>query len=58
MINNITIDGISYKLIGNPIVSSVPCENCDIFLFCRKHYDFIRLCQDVNNNDYYKTVKQ
>lgn len=58
MINNITIDGIAYELIGNPIVSRVPCVNCDIFLFCRKHHDFIRLCQDVNNNNYYKTVKQ
>ena len=57
MINNITIDGIAYKLISNPIVSRVSCENCDIF-FCRKHYDFIRLCRDINNNNYYKTVKQ
>ena len=58
MINNITINGITYELIDNPDKLTLSCDKCDLLYFCQKELEFIRVCDHVNNNNYYKTVKQ
>ena len=58
MINNITIDGITYKLIGNPDKNTLSCDKCDLVSFCNKETGFIDTCEHINNNNYYKTIKQ
>lgn len=58
MINSITIDGIVYKLIFNPNKLIIPCGKCDLFSFCQKELNFEDICNRINSNNYYKTVKQ
>ena len=58
MINNITIDGIAYELIDNPDKLTLSCDKCDLISFCNKEIRFIDTCEHINNNNYYKTVKQ
>ena len=58
MINNITIDGIAYKLIDNPDKHTLSCDKCDLISFCEQEVGFIDVCEDINNNNYYKTIKQ
>ena len=58
MINNITINGIEYELIDNPGKSILSCDKCDLLSFCKIHIEFIKVCDNINNNNYYKTIKQ
>lgn len=58
MINNITIDGIAYELIDNPNKSILSCDKCDLLSFCKIHIEFIKVCDHINSNNYYKTIKQ
>ena len=58
MINNITINGIVYKLIDNPNKFTRSCDKCDLISFCQIDTEFIRVCEHVNSNNYYKTIKQ
>ena len=58
MINNITIDGIAYELIDNPDKYTLACDKCDLVSFCDQEVGFIDTCEDINDNNYYKTVKQ
>ena len=58
MINNITIDGIAYELIDNPDKLTLSCDKCDLVSFCNKELVFTEICDNINNNNYYKTVKQ
>ena len=58
MINNITIDGIAYELIDNPDKHTLSCDKCDLIYFCKQEMGFIDTCENINNNNYYKTVKQ
>ena len=58
MINNITIDGIAYELIDNPDKHTLSCDKCDLIYFCQQELGFIDICEDINNNNYYKTIKQ
>lgn len=58
MINNITINGITYELIDNPDKFTLSCDKCDLISFCQKELEFIGVCYDINNNNYYKTIKQ
>lgn len=56
MINNITINRIAYKLIGNPNKLILSFDKCDLISFCQKELEFINVCKHINNN-YYKTIK-
>ena len=58
MINNITINGIVYELIDNLDKLILSCDKCDLVLFCQKELGFTHVCDHVNNNNYYKTIKQ
>ena len=58
MINKIFISGVGYKLIDNPNKSTLSCDKCDLLHFCQKDVEFIRICDHINNNNYYKTIKQ
>ena len=58
MINNITIDGIAYELIDNPDKLTISCYNCDLLSFCQQELEFTNVCDHVNSNNYYKTIKQ
>lgn len=58
MINNINIDGIDYKLIDNPNKSILFCDKCDLLYFCQQELEFTQICDHINNNNYYKTIKQ
>lgn len=58
MINNITINRIVYKLIDNPDNLTLSCDKCDLISFCQKELDFIHICDHINNNNFYKTIKQ
>ena len=58
MINNITINGIVYELIDNPDKLTLSCDKCDLLHFCKIYTEFIRVCDHINNNNYYKTIKQ
>ena len=58
MINNITIDGIVYKLIDNPDKLTLSCDKCDLLSFCQQELEFTEVCDHINNNNYYKTIKQ
>ena len=58
MINKIFISGVGYKLIDNPNKLTLSCDKCDLFSFCKIHTEFIRVCESINSNNYYKTVKQ
>ena len=58
MINKIFISGVGYKLIDNPNKSTLSCDKCDLIYFCQQELGFIDICEDINNNNYYKTVKQ
>ena len=58
MINNITIDGIVYKLIDNPDKINLSCNKCDLLSFCQQELEFTDVCDHINNNNYYKIVKQ
>ena len=58
MINNITINGIAYELIDNPDKFNLSCSKCDLLSFCQQELEFTDVCDHINNNNYYKTVKQ
>ena len=58
MINNITINGIAYELIDNPDKLTLSCDKCDLLSFCLKELKFADVCDHINSNNYYKTVKQ
>ena len=58
MINNITIDGIAYELIDNPDKHTLSCDKCDLLYFCQQELEFIHICDHINSNNYYKTIKQ
>ena len=58
MINKIFISGVGYKLINNPNKSTLSCDKCDLISFCNQEVGFIDTCEDINDNNYYKTVKQ
>ena len=58
MINKIFISGVGYKLIDNPNKSILSCDKCDLLSFCKIHIEFIKVCDHINNNNYYKTIKQ
>lgn len=58
MINNITINGIAYELIDNPDKLTLSCDKCDLLYFCQKELKFADVCDHVNSNNYYKTIKQ
>ena len=58
MINNITINGITYELIDNPDKHILSCDKCDLISFCQKELGFTHVCDHVNSNNYYKTIKQ
>ena len=58
MINNITINGIAYELIDNPDKLTLSCNKCDLVSFCNQELKFIEVCDHINNNNYYKTIKQ
>ena len=36
MINNITINGITYELIDNPDKLTLSCDKCDLLSFCQQ----------------------
>lgn len=54
MINSITINGIVYTLIDNPDKLNLSCDKCDLVSFCQIDVEFIRVCEHINNNNYYK----
>lgn len=58
MINNITINNVTYELVDNPDKTNMSCDNCDLVLFCGMNSGFIRTCSVTNDNNYYKTIKQ
>ena len=58
MINKIFISGVGYKLIDNPDKSILSCDKCDLLSFCKIHIEFIKVCDNINSNNYYKTIKQ
>ena len=58
MINKVFISGVGYKLIDNPNKSILSCDKCDLLSFCKIYTEFIRICEAINSNNYYKTVKQ
>ena len=58
MINKIFISGVGYKLIDNPDKSILSCDKCDLLSFCKIYTEFIRICEAINSNNYYKTIKQ
>ena len=58
MINNITIDGIAYELIDNPDKHTLSCDKCDLIYFCQQELEFTHVCDNINSNNYYKTIKQ
>ena len=58
MINKIFISGIAYELIDNPDKHTLSCDKCDLIYFCKQEIEFIHTCENINNNNYYKTVKQ
>ena len=58
MINNITINGIAYELIENPDKLTLSCDKCDLLHFCQQELGFIHTCENINDNNYYKTIKQ
>ena len=58
MINKIFISGVGYKLIDNPNKSILSCDKCDLLSFCKIHIEFIKVCDNINSNNYYKTIKQ
>ena len=58
MINNIIINGIAYELIDNADKLTLSCDKCDLLSFCKIYTEFIRVCEAVNSNNYYKTIKQ
>ena len=58
MINKIFISEVGYKLIDNPNKSILSCDKCDLVSFCKIHIEFIKVCDHINNNNYYKTIKQ
>ena len=53
MIEEIKINGIVYKLINNP-TNNLACTMCDLINFCQKEERFIDLCENINNDGYYK----
>ena len=58
MINNITIDGIAYKLIDNPDKLTLSCDKCDLIYFCQQELGFIHTCENINNNKFQYTDKK
>ena len=58
MINNITIHGIAYELIDNSDKLTLSCDKCDLLSFCQQELGFIHTCENINDNNYYKTIKQ
>lgn len=58
MINSITINGIVYNLIDNPDKSVLSCCKCDLIDFCNKELNFTDICEHINNDNYYKIIKQ
>lgn len=58
MINSVTINGIVYNLIDNPDKLSLSCDKCDLVSFCEQETGFIDTCEHINNNNYYKIIKQ
>ena len=58
MINNITINGVAYELIDNPDKLNLSCSKCELIDFCNKELSFTDICDHINSNNYYKTVKQ
>ena len=58
MINKIFISGVGYKLIDNPNKSILSCDKCDLISCCQQELGFIHTCENINDNNYYKTVKQ
>ena len=58
MINNITIDGIAYKLIDNLDKLNLSCNKCDLLSFCQQELEFTDVYDHINSNNYYKTIKQ
>lgn len=58
MINNITINGVVYNLIDNPDKNKLSCCNCELIDFCNQELSFTDICEHINQNNYYKTVKQ
>ena len=58
MINKIFISGVGYKLINNPNKSTLSCDKCDLLSFCKIHIEFIKVCDNINSNNYYKIIKQ
>ena len=58
MINKLFINGVGYKLIDNPDKSILSCDKCDLLSFCKIHIEFIKVCDHINSNNYYKTIKQ
>lgn len=56
MINNITIDGIAYELIDDPDKHTLSCDKCDLLYFCQQKLEFTQVCEQINNNNYYKQL--
>lgn len=53
MIEEIKINGVVYKLVDNPS-DHLACVMCDLTNFCQEEERFIDLCENTNNDGYYK----
>ena len=53
MIEEIKIDGKVYELFHDS-TNDIMCNKCDLLGFCQKEERFIDLCENNNNNGYYK----
>ena len=51
---------LSMGMIGmhGTYVANTACDKCDLLHFCQKELKFADVCDHVNSNNYYKTVKQ